>query len=45
MLTRQLDGPNLDGLLGEAAFFLGFEMDHASLGDDGGVGEEFGVSS
>lgn len=31
MLTRQLDGPDLDGLVSEAAFFFGLEMYHLPL--------------
>lgn len=32
MLARQLDGPDLDGLISEAAFFLGLEVHHTPLG-------------
>jgi hypothetical protein len=28
VLARQLDAPDVNGLVGEAAFFLGFDVDH-----------------
>lgn len=34
MLTRQLDGPDLDRFIGKTAFLLGLEVHHAPLDAD-----------
>ena len=45
MLSRQLNGPHLDGFISEAALLLGLEVDHPPRARGGGGGRARAIES